>query len=90
MIGSEVGGFLQGSPLVLRFPADMPLDVRSLLDGRVEGVISAALVSLQDEGSHNFGERAAVVPNVTTGDVVSSGVAKDTPEDFFPSRAGGW
>ena len=60
------------------------------LDGRVERVINAALVSLRDEGSHNFGEKDEIVPNITAGGIVSSSVAEDTPEDFFPSRAGGW
>ena len=86
-IGSTVGGFQQGPPLVLCFLADVLLDVPvQQLDGRVERVTSAALVSLRDEGSHNVGERAAVVPNITTGDVVSCSVAKNTPEDFSPAE----
>ena len=48
------------------------------------------MISLRDEGSHNIGERAAVIPKITGGDVVSYGVAEDTPEDSFPSGAGGW
>ena len=35
-------------------------------------VIGASLISLRDEGSHSIGERAAVIPNITAGDVVSS------------------
>ena len=69
----------------------MPLDVTvQQLDGRVERVVNAARVLLRDEGSHNFGERAAIVPNKTAGNMVSSGVADNTPEEFFPGRAGGW
>ena len=37
---------------------------------------------VRDEGLHNFGERAVVIPDTTTGDVVSSGIAEDLPEDF--------
>ena len=41
-------------------------------------------------GSHNIGERAAVIPNLTAGDVVSSSSLRIRRETFFPSRAGGW
>ena len=52
-----------------------------------KGVVGAALISLRDEGSHNIGERAAVNPNITAGDVVSSSsVAEDTLEDFSPAE----
>ena len=89
--GDAVGGLQEGDPLVLRFLANEPLDVPvHQLDSRVEKVIGAALISLRDEGSHNIWERAAVIRHITTGDVVSSGVAEDIPEDLFPSRAGGW
>ena len=72
--------------MVLRFLANEPLDFPvQKLDGRVEGVIGEALISLCDEG-----KRATVIPHMTAGDVVSSGLAEDTPEDFFSSRAGGW
>ena len=82
--GSVVGGFQKGSPLVLRILADEQLDVLVLqLDGRVEWVFSAALISLRDEGSHNFGERTAVIPVITRGDMVSSVITEDLPEDFF-------
>ena len=83
-ISGAVRGFQQGPPLVLRFHKDVPLNVPvQQLDGMVDRVISAVLVSLEDEGSHNVGGKAAVVPNITTRDVVSSGVAEDVPEDFF-------
>ena len=39
--------------------------------------------------SYSIGERAALVPNIATGVMVSSDVAEDKPEYFFPSRAGG-
>ena len=70
----------------------MPLDVPvQQLDGRVEGVIGAVLISLSVmKGLHNIGERFALMPNITTWDVVSSSVAEDTLEDFLPSRVGGW
>ena len=46
-IGSTVREFLQRSPLVLHFLADVPLDVLvQQLDGRVERVVNAALVSV--------------------------------------------
>ena len=51
-------------------------------------VFRAALISLRDEGSHNFGEGAVVIPNITRTDVVSSGIAEDLPEDFFPDSTG--
>ena len=43
-------------------------------------------------GSHNIRERAAaaVVPDITTGEMVPTGVAENMPEDFIPSRAGCW
>ena len=41
-------------------------------------------------GRNNIGVRAAVVPNITKGDVVSSGISENTPEDFYPSRTGSW
>ena len=64
---------------------DEPLDVPvQQLDCRVEKVVSAVLISLQDEGSHNFRESAAIIPDITTGDVVSSGIAEKLSEDFFP------
>ena len=44
---------------------------------------------MRGRNSHNFGERAAVIPDITTRDVVSSGIAENLPEDF-PSRTGGW
>ena len=79
-IGDAVTNRLQEGPslVVLRFLANVPLDVPvqpldvpvQQLDGRVEGVISAALISLRDVGSHNIGERAAVIPNITAGNVV--------------------
>ena len=72
----------------MRILANVPLDVPvQQLDGRVERVISAVLISLRDEESHNFGEKAAIIPHITTGDVVSnasSSIAEDLPEDFFP------
>ena len=75
----------------MRFLANELLDVPvQQLEGRVQGVIGAALISLRDEGSHNIGKRAAVIPHMTAGDVVFSGVADDTPEDFFTSRSGSW
>ena len=50
--GSAVRGFQQGPPLVLRFQADVLLNVPvQQLDCRVERVVSAVLVSLRDEGS---------------------------------------
>ena len=50
--------------------AGPPLDILpQQLDGRVERVISAPLISLRDEGSHNFGKRAAIIPDITTGNV---------------------
>ena len=77
--------------MVLRFLADVTLDVPvQQLHGRVERVVSAALISLRDEGSHNFRERAAIISDITTGDVVSSGIVENLPEDFFPGRKGGW
>ena len=60
------------------------------LDGRVDLVVGGALISLPDDGSHNIGERAAIIPIITAGDMASSGVAENMPKDFFPSRAGGW
>ena len=90
-IGGAVGGLQEGPLLVLRFLANKPLDVPvQQIDVRVEEVIGAALISLHDERLHNIWERAANIPNITAGDVVSSGVAENTPEDFFPRRAGGW
>ena len=90
-IGSSVGGFQKGPPLVLCILTDKQLDVPvQQLDGRVERVFSAALISLRDEESHNFGERAGVIPDITRGDVVSSGIAEDLPEDYFPGRTRGW
>ena len=86
-IGSAVGGFQQRPSLVLCFLADVPLDVPiQQIDGSVERVISAALVSLRDEGSYNIGERAVVVPSITTG-YVSSIVDENTPEEtFYPAE----
>ena len=47
----------KGPPLVLSFLANKLRDVPvQQLDGRVEGVISAALISLHDEKSHNIRE----------------------------------
>ena len=36
------------------------------LEGRVERVVNAALISLFDEGSHRVAESAAVVPNAAS------------------------
>ena len=92
-IGGAVGGLQEAPSLVLRFLANKLVDVPfHQLDGRVEEVIGATLISLRDE-SHTTSERGtrpAVIPNITPGDVVSSGVAEDMPEDSFNSRAGGW
>ena len=61
----------------------MPLDVLvQQLDGRVERVINAVLVSLRDEGWLKFGERAVIVPSITAGDMVSYSVA----ETFSPAE----
>ena len=94
-VALEIGGAVvilqQGLLLVLCFLANVQLDVPfQQLDDRVEGVISAALISLWDEGSHDIWESVAIVPNITAADVVFSGVAEGMPEDFRPSRAGGW
>ena len=68
--------------MVLRLLVDVPMDVPiQQLGGRVERVVNAAMISLRDEESHNVGER---------GYMVSSGVAENTLEHFFPSRDGGW
>ena len=53
-ISGTVGGLIQGPPLILRFLAIVPLDVQHL-DGRVEGVVVAALICLCDYESHNTG-----------------------------------
>ena len=53
------------------------------LDGRVEGVIGAVLISLRDEGSHNIREKAAVIPNISAVDVVSLRIRLKT---FFPAE----
>ena len=67
----------------------MPLDVPvQQLDNRVERIVFAVLIPLRDERSHNLWERAAIVPNILSGNAMSSGVAKNTPEDLFPGRAG--
>ena len=85
-----VRGLQKGLPLVLAFLANEPLDVPvQQLDGRVEGVVSAALISLRDERLHSIGEMAAVIPNITGGDMVSSDVTENTPEDFLVNRARG-
>ena len=89
-IDGSVEGLQERPQLILHFLANEPLDVPvKQLDGRVEEVIGAGLIYLSDEGSHNIGERAALIPNITAGDVVSSGVAEVTPEDFFSSKARG-
>ena len=49
-----------------------------------------ALVPFRDERSHSIGERAALVPSITTGDMIPPDVTEDTLEIFFHSRAGGW
>ena len=91
-IATAVVGFQKG-PMVLCILVDELLDVPvQQLDGRVERVFSAARGSSvrRDVGSHKYGERAAVIPDITRGDVVSSCIAEDLPEDFFPGRTGGW
>ena len=68
----------------------MPLDVTvQQLDGRVERIVNAALVSIRDEGSHNVegGLQGQGDPDLTTGDMVSSGVTVNTPEVFFPQQS---
>ena len=40
--------------------------------------------SHRNERSHNLRYWATIVSNITYGNVVSSGVAENTPEDFFP------
>ena len=56
MVGGAVGGLKKGPPLGLRFLANEPLNVRvQQINGRVEGIFSAALISLHDEGSHSIG-----------------------------------
>ena len=57
----------------------------SLIACRVEGVIGAAMISLRDEGSQNTGKRAAVILNITAGDVLSSDVAEDAPNNISPA-----
>ena len=66
---------------------DLMQDVQVLqLDGHVERIVYAVHISLPDEWSHNVGARAAVVINKASVNVVSSGVAENTSEDFFPDR----
>ena len=75
--------------MILRFVADVLLDVPvQLLGGRVEMVVNVALISLRDEGFHNVVKRAAVVPKITAGEMVSSGVSEG--KTFPEGKAGGW
>ena len=71
-----------------RFLANLPLEIPvPQLDGWDERVVYKALISLHDEGSHNVEERTTIVPNIISGNVMSSGVAANGPEDFFPPQS---
>ena len=88
MVAVEVPHELFECPIVLgRTGSKLPFEG---LCNRFWARVGAALNSLQDERSLNIGEKAVVIPNITAGDMVSSGVAENIPEDFVPSRAGGW
>ena len=52
----------------------------------MKGVVDAVLISLHNEGLHNIGEGATVIPNIAAGDMVSSGIAENMREDFSPAE----
>ena len=47
-------------------------------------VVLAELISIRDDGSNYIGERAAVLPDLTTEDVVTSRFIEDPSLDIFP------
>ena len=85
-VDGVVRGFQEIPPLVLCYLANVLLEGSSFqqLNGRVNWVIETARISLQWGAKLHWGKRTTLVPNITTGDVVSSGVIEDLSEEIFP------